>query len=232
MSRAPHCGRVMPRLLGKISRRSDVREVQFDKIKGTLVDFNELEHLLDDMQMIGSWQIELRKAHNDPLTWTSLCCTSPPWTGATKNPFPGRLRGACPNARNSIRIESSSIPTPKCANFRESGKNSRNKRWSTGDQKPKAIPHWQQIPRKMKTKQVVVIAGVRTPFVKAGTSLAGVGAVELARAAILGVLARTAIDPAQIDEVILGCVAQPADAMNLARVAALSLRHSGSRCPR
>jgi acetyl-CoA C-acetyltransferase/acetyl-CoA acyltransferase len=73
----------------------------------------------------------------------------------------------------------------------------------------------------MKTKQVVVIAGMRTPFVKAGTSLAGVGAVELARAAILGVLARTAIDPAQIDEVILGCVAQPADAMNLARVAAL-----------
>jgi phenylacetate-CoA ligase len=63
----PHCGRVMPRLLGKISRRSDVREVQFDKIKGTLVDFNELEHLLDDMQMIGSWQIELQKAHNDPL---------------------------------------------------------------------------------------------------------------------------------------------------------------------
>ena len=63
----PHCGRVMPRLLGRISRRSDVREMQFDKIKGTLVDFNELEHVLDDMSHVGSWQIELRKAHDDPL---------------------------------------------------------------------------------------------------------------------------------------------------------------------
>jgi len=63
----PHCGRVMPRLLGRISRRSDVREMQLDKIKGTLVDFNELEHVLDDMARIGSWQIELRKANDDPM---------------------------------------------------------------------------------------------------------------------------------------------------------------------
>jgi acetyl-CoA C-acetyltransferase/acetyl-CoA acyltransferase len=70
-------------------------------------------------------------------------------------------------------------------------------------------------------KPVLVIAGVRTPFAKAGTTLAGVGAAELARTAMLGVMVRTALDPAQIDEVILGCVAQPVDAMNLARVAAL-----------
>ena len=63
----PHCGRVMPRLLGRISRRSDVREIQFDKIKGTLVDFNELEHVLDDMARVGSWQVELRKANDDPM---------------------------------------------------------------------------------------------------------------------------------------------------------------------
>jgi acetyl-CoA acetyltransferase family protein len=70
-------------------------------------------------------------------------------------------------------------------------------------------------------KPVLVIDGVRTPFAKVGTALAGLGAAELARAAMLGVMTRTALDPAQIDEVILGCVAQPADAMNLARVAAL-----------
>jgi phenylacetate-CoA ligase len=63
----PHCGRVMPRLVGRISRRSDVREMQFDKIKGTLVDFNELEHVLDDMAHVGSWQVELRKANEDPM---------------------------------------------------------------------------------------------------------------------------------------------------------------------
>jgi len=73
----------------------------------------------------------------------------------------------------------------------------------------------------MKPERIMVIAGVRTPFAKAGTSLAGVGAADLARAALLGVLVRTAVDPARLDEVILGCVAQPADAPNLARVAAL-----------
>jgi acetyl-CoA acetyltransferase family protein len=73
----------------------------------------------------------------------------------------------------------------------------------------------------MKADPVVVIAGVRTPFTKAGTTLAGVGAADLARTAMLGVLVRTGLDPARLDEVIVGCVAQPADALNLARVAAL-----------
>jgi phenylacetate-CoA ligase len=63
----PHCGRIMPRLVGRISRRSDVREMRLDKVKGTLVDFSELEHVLDDMASIGSWQIELRKANDDPM---------------------------------------------------------------------------------------------------------------------------------------------------------------------
>lgn len=63
----PHCGRVMPRLVGRISRRSDVREMQLDKIKGTLVDLNELEHVLDDLPSVGSWQIELRKVNDDPM---------------------------------------------------------------------------------------------------------------------------------------------------------------------
>jgi len=63
----PHCGRQMPRLVGKISRSSAFKEVQLDKIKGTLVDFNELEHVLDDAPNVGAWQIELRKLHDDPL---------------------------------------------------------------------------------------------------------------------------------------------------------------------
>jgi phenylacetate-coenzyme A ligase PaaK-like adenylate-forming protein len=63
----PGCGRRMPRLLGKISRVSDFRSLRFQKVKGTLVDFNELERALDDLRGIGSWQIELRKAHDDPL---------------------------------------------------------------------------------------------------------------------------------------------------------------------
>ncbi|MSU56566.1 MAG: phenylacetate--CoA ligase family protein [Pedosphaera sp.] len=63
----PHCGRSLPRLVGNISRRSEVKEMAFDKLKGTLVDFNELEHVLDDAPQIGAWQVELRKVNDDPL---------------------------------------------------------------------------------------------------------------------------------------------------------------------
>jgi phenylacetate-coenzyme A ligase PaaK-like adenylate-forming protein len=66
-SACPCCGRRMPRLMGRISRVSDFRSMRFQKVKGTIVDFNELEHALDDVRGLGAWQIELRKAHNDPL---------------------------------------------------------------------------------------------------------------------------------------------------------------------
>jgi len=68
----PHCGRVLPRLLGKISRNSEFKAMQLDKIKGTLVDFNQLETVLDDATCVISWQLELRKANNDPLELDEL----------------------------------------------------------------------------------------------------------------------------------------------------------------
>jgi len=63
----PHCGRILPRLLGRISRVSDYRQLRLDKIKGTLVNFNELEHVLDEIEEVGAWQIEIRKVKDDPL---------------------------------------------------------------------------------------------------------------------------------------------------------------------
>ena len=63
----PHCGRKCPRLLGKISRVSDIKRLQLGKLKGTLVDFNTLEHALDDTESVGAWQAELRKENDDPL---------------------------------------------------------------------------------------------------------------------------------------------------------------------
>ncbi|MGI8601615.1 MAG: thiolase family protein [Verrucomicrobiales bacterium] len=68
---------------------------------------------------------------------------------------------------------------------------------------------------------LVVIDGVRTPFCKAGTTLAGLGAADLGRIAVTALLARTGIDPEIVDEVIFGCVGQPADSANVARVIAL-----------
>lgn len=70
--RCPHCDRTAPRLVGRISRVSDIRRLHIDKIKGTLINFNDLEHLLDDMDNIGSWQIEIRKRNNDPLECDEL----------------------------------------------------------------------------------------------------------------------------------------------------------------
>jgi phenylacetate-CoA ligase len=70
--KCPHCGRTLPRLLGNIARRSEVKEMSLDKIKGTLVDFNELEHVLDDSPQIGAWQVELRKKNDDPMEMDEL----------------------------------------------------------------------------------------------------------------------------------------------------------------
>src|SRR5882757_8745710 len=71
------------------------------------------------------------------------------------------------------------------------------------------------------TNRLVIVDGVRTPFSKAGTDLASLGADELGRVAVNALLTRTGLDPALVDEVIFGCVAQPVDATNVARVIAL-----------
>lgn len=63
----PYCGRQSPRLLGKISRVSDIRAMQFQKVKGTLIDFNELELSLDNVPSLDTWQVELRKKNDDPF---------------------------------------------------------------------------------------------------------------------------------------------------------------------
>lgn len=73
----------------------------------------------------------------------------------------------------------------------------------------------------MKSSRLVIVDGVRTPFCKAGTDLAPLGADELGRIAVNALLTRTGLDPELVDEVIFGCVAQPADATNVARVIAL-----------
>jgi acetyl-CoA C-acetyltransferase/acetyl-CoA acyltransferase len=69
--------------------------------------------------------------------------------------------------------------------------------------------------------RLAIIDGLRTPFTKIGTDLATLGADELGRLAVNALLTRTGFDPALIDEVIFGCVGQPMDSANVARVIAL-----------
>lgn len=70
-------------------------------------------------------------------------------------------------------------------------------------------------------RDVVLIDGTRTPFAKAGTKFNEVHASELGKAAMKELIARTALDVNQVDEVIMGNTGSPADAVNIARVCAL-----------
>lgn len=71
------------------------------------------------------------------------------------------------------------------------------------------------------SSSLVIVDGVRTPFCKAGGELAGLAADELGRIAVDALMTRTGFDPLLVDEVIFGCVCQPVDAANVARVIGL-----------
>jgi acetyl-CoA C-acetyltransferase/acetyl-CoA acyltransferase len=68
---------------------------------------------------------------------------------------------------------------------------------------------------------IYIVDGIRTPFAKAGSSLADVEAVQLGKTVGSQLITRSGIDPSRIEEVIFGCVSQPPDAANVARVIAL-----------
>ena len=70
-------------------------------------------------------------------------------------------------------------------------------------------------------REVVIVDAVRTPVGNHGGAFRDVPARELAVTVIRGLLERTRLDPALITEVIFGCIAQPSDAPNITRVAAL-----------
>src|SRR5216110_1191552 len=70
-------------------------------------------------------------------------------------------------------------------------------------------------------RRVAVIAGVRTPFAKAGTALKDARAVDLARYAARELLERTHLDGGEVDEVIFGQVVPSALVPNVAREVSL-----------
>ncbi|HSJ64790.1 MAG TPA: acetyl-CoA C-acyltransferase [Gemmatimonadaceae bacterium] len=71
-------------------------------------------------------------------------------------------------------------------------------------------------------KEAWIIDAVRTPIGRHGGALARVRPDDLAAAAITALLQRTGIDPAAIEDVILGCANQAGeDNRNVARMAAL-----------
>ena len=72
-----------------------------------------------------------------------------------------------------------------------------------------------------KQNRVVLAAGLRLPQARAGGAYAREDAAHLGATLARELLARTAIPPERIDEVVVGCVGPPHDQANVARVIAL-----------
>jgi len=70
-------------------------------------------------------------------------------------------------------------------------------------------------------EEVVIVSAVRTAVGRLGGGLKDVEPEDLGKIVITEAIARAGIEPAEVDEVILGQTKQSADAANLARVAAL-----------
>ncbi|MBE3590797.1 MAG: acetyl-CoA C-acyltransferase [Firmicutes bacterium] len=70
-------------------------------------------------------------------------------------------------------------------------------------------------------KEVVIVDGARTPIGSFGGSLRDVPAAKLGAIAIREALRRSGVDPAEVEDTIMGCVGQVAEDAYLARAAAL-----------
>lgn len=70
-------------------------------------------------------------------------------------------------------------------------------------------------------KNIVLVDGVRTPFLQSGTSYADLMPHDLARAALQGLLTKTGIPKDYVDYIVYGTVIQEVKTSNVAREAAL-----------
>src|SRR5207253_737432 len=71
-------------------------------------------------------------------------------------------------------------------------------------------------------KNAVILSACRTPIGTFGGALKDVSAAELGTVAVRGAIERAGVDPATLDDVILGCVLQAGAGMNAARQAAVA----------
>jgi phenylacetate-coenzyme A ligase PaaK-like adenylate-forming protein len=93
----PHCGRTVPRIVGSIGRKSSTKELQLAKLKGTLVNFDSLQHILDDTSEVGEWQLEIRKLHDDPHDVDELILHLAPSDGADLDRLKQKIRARFQN---------------------------------------------------------------------------------------------------------------------------------------
>lgn len=68
-----------------------------------------------------------------------------------------------------------------------------------------------------KTTRVAVVAGLRTPFAKQATAYRNLSALDLGKTVVAELLARTGIDPRDVQQVVYGQVVPSLQAPNIAR---------------
>ena len=66
-------------------------------------------------------------------------------------------------------------------------------------------------------RRVAIVAGLRTPFARSGTTLKSLSAIDLGKRCVAELLQRTEIDPALVEAIIYGTVVQSVLAPNIAR---------------
>ncbi|MFH1753509.1 MAG: thiolase family protein [Candidatus Omnitrophota bacterium] len=69
--------------------------------------------------------------------------------------------------------------------------------------------------------RIAIVEGIRTPFIKAWTLFEDIPAQKLGAVCVRELMEITHLDPDLVDEVIIGAVAQPVEAANVARVITL-----------
>lgn len=77
----PHCGRTVPRILPDIQRSSDIKEFHLTKIKGELVNLNNVFPLMSAIQGVDEWQLTVRKRNNDPFDLDEIVVAVSPRAG-------------------------------------------------------------------------------------------------------------------------------------------------------
>lgn len=78
----PSCGRTVPRILPDIQRRSEMKEFHLTKIKGELVNLNNVFPIMSGIKGLDEWQLIIRKRNNDQFDLDEIVISASPKDGA------------------------------------------------------------------------------------------------------------------------------------------------------
>ncbi|MBI3115068.1 MAG: AMP-binding protein [Candidatus Kerfeldbacteria bacterium] len=105
----PGCGKTVPRIFPDIQRKSEVKEFNLAKLKGVLVNLNNVYPLLSARRDIEEWQLEIRKRNDDPYEVDELRLHVAPKSGVKLAAIRDELDRAI---RDELEVSVDLIETP------------------------------------------------------------------------------------------------------------------------